>query len=95
MNARATGLFGSAATAIFPGVGPEFVIVAALVGMTSLFGAVVQAPVTGIVLVVEMTAVTSAVLPMILASAVALLIARLLRTAPVYTTLRERMLVSK
>ncbi|BBY31831.1 ClC family H(+)/Cl(-) exchange transporter [Mycolicibacterium sediminis] len=63
----------------------------AIVGMTALFGATVRAPLTGIVLVVEMTATTSVVVPMIAATAAAVLAAELLRSPPIYDSLRERM----
>lgn len=64
----------------------------ALVGMTALFAATVRAPVTGIVLIVEMTAITSLTVPMLAACACAVLTATLLRSAPIYDSLRERML---
>jgi CIC family chloride channel protein len=64
----------------------------AMVGMAALFGAVVRAPFTGIVIVVEMTAVTSVLVPMLAATAAAVLVATLAGSAPIYDSFRERML---
>ncbi|MBI1351723.1 MAG: H(+)/Cl(-) exchange transporter ClcA [Actinomycetales bacterium] len=64
----------------------------AIVGMSTFFAAVVRAPVTGVVLVVEMTATTSLIVPMILAAAVAVVTTTMLHAQPVYDSLRERLL---
>jgi CIC family chloride channel protein len=50
----------------------------------------VQAPITGIVLVIEMTAAFSTLLPMVAACFAAMAAVNLLRTAPIYDSLRER-----
>ena len=63
-----------------------------MVGMAAFFGAVVRAPFTGIVIVVEMTAVTSVLVPMLAATAAAVVVATLAGSAPIYDSLRERML---
>jgi CIC family chloride channel protein len=62
----------------------------AVVGMAAFFTGVVQAPVTGIVLVVEMTAGFTMLLPMIAACFAAMLVPNLLGGAPIYDSLRER-----
>jgi CIC family chloride channel protein len=62
----------------------------AVVGMAAFFTGMVQAPVTGIVLVIEMTASFTMLLPMIAACFAAMLIPNLLRVAPIYDSLRER-----
>ena len=51
-----------------------------------------RAPVTGIVLVTEMTANVTMLLPMLGACFVAMLVPMLLREAPIYESLRERTL---
>ena len=61
-----------------------------VVGMAAFFTGVVQAPVTGIVLVIEMTAAFTTLLPMIGACFAAMLVANLLHSAPIYESLRER-----
>ena len=63
----------------------------ALVGMSTFFAAVVRAPVTGVVLIMEMTMTTSLVVPMAIAAAVATWTATMLRGEPIYDTLRARM----
>jgi CIC family chloride channel protein len=62
----------------------------AVVGMAAFFTGVVQAPVTGIVLVIEMTAGITMLLPMIAACFAAMLVPNLLHGAPIYDSLRER-----
>ena len=62
-----------------------------VVGMAAFFTAVVPAPVTGIVLVIEMTGGFTQLLPMLGSCFTAMLVPALLRNAPIYDTLRERM----
>ena len=82
-------LYGALCQAAFPGLGiePEAF---AVVGMAALFTGIVQAPVTGIVLVTEMTAAFTTLLPMLAACFAAIVTANLLRTLPIYDALRER-----
>jgi len=63
----------------------------AVVGMSTFFAAVVRAPITGVVLIMEMTAQTALVVPMVVAAAVAVIVATLLKGPPVYDILRTRM----
>jgi CIC family chloride channel protein len=63
----------------------------AVVGMAAFFTGVVQAPVTGIVLVVEMTGSFTTFLPMLAACFVAMLVPNLLGSPPIYDSLGERM----
>jgi CIC family chloride channel protein len=60
----------------------------AVVGMAAFFTGVVQSPVTGIILVIEMTASFTMLLPMIAAGFAAMLIPNLLGRAPIYDSLR-------
>ena len=66
----------------------------AVVGMAALFTGVVRAPLTGIVLVIEMTASFPMLLPMLAACFMAMVVPSLLRDAPIYESLRERTLRS-
>jgi chloride channel protein, CIC family len=61
-----------------------------VVGMAAFFTGVVRAPLTGIVLVTEMTASVTLLLPMLAACFVAMLVPTLLQDAPIYDSLRER-----
>ncbi len=63
----------------------------AVVGMSTFFSAVVRAPITGVILIVEMTATTSLLVPMLIASATAVVTATLLHGPPVYDSLRQRL----
>ena len=62
----------------------------AVVGMAAFFTGVVQAPVKGIVLVIEMTAGFTMFLPMIAACFAAMLVPNLVGSAPIYDSLRRR-----
>jgi chloride channel protein, CIC family len=68
----------------------------ALVGMAAFFTGVVRAPLTGIVLVTEMTGNVTMLLPMMGGCFAAMLVTTLLRNPPIYDSLSERTLpVSK
>jgi CIC family chloride channel protein len=64
----------------------------AVVGMAAFFTGVVRAPLTGIVLVTEMTASVTMLLPMLGACFVAMLAPTLLGDPPLYDSLRENTL---
>ena len=51
----------------------------AVVGMSAFFTGVVRAPITGVVLIMEMTAQTTLVVPMVVAAAMAVIVATLLK----------------
>jgi CIC family chloride channel protein len=62
----------------------------AVVGMAALFSAIVRAPLTAIVLLLEMTAQYSLMLPLLAACFTAYALADLLRDRPIYEALLER-----
>jgi CIC family chloride channel protein len=66
-----------------------------VVGMAAFFTAVVRAPVTGIILVIEMTGIFTLLLPMLGACFAAMLVPTLLGDPPIYDSLRERTLRSQ
>ncbi len=84
-------LFHGVLEGIVPGMGSSAAPLA-IVGMAALFAAVVRAPFTGLVLIVEMTATTSLTVPLLAATFAATLATTLLRSPPIYDSLRERML---
>ena len=88
LGAQTGLLFGAACKLAFPDldIQPHAF---ALVGMAAFFTGVVRAPVTGIVLVTEMTANVTMLLPMLGACFAAMLVSALLRNAPIYESLRE------
>ena len=84
-------LFVGVVGAVWPGDVSFLAVPMALVGMASFFGATVRAPVTAVVLVMEMTATTSVGIAMIAATAAAVLVAEITKSPPIYDSLRERM----
>jgi CIC family chloride channel protein len=82
-------LFGMLCRLTFPELGVEPVAFA-VVGMAAFFTGVVRAPVTGIVLVIEMTASFPMLLPMVAACFTAMLVPTLLGDPPIYDSLRNR-----
>jgi chloride channel protein, CIC family len=91
LGAQSVLLFGSACRFVFPALAiqPQAF---ALVGMAAFFTGVVRAPVTGIVLVLEMTGNVTLLLPMLGACFVAMLLPMLLRNPAIYDSLREHTL---
>src|SRR5260370_28644521 len=83
--------FGQLCQLVFPDlhIQPEGF---AVVGMAAFFTGVVRAPLTGIVLVVEMTASVHMLLPLLSACFAAMLVPTLLHDAPIYESLRASLL---
>ncbi len=65
----------------------------AVVGMSAYFTAIVRAPLTGIVLIVEMTGNYRQMLPLLVACFCAYAVAELLKDVPIYEALLERDLI--
>jgi CIC family chloride channel protein len=84
-------LFVGCFAAVWPEDTSQLAVPMALVGMAAFFGATVRAPVTGMVVVTEMTATTATLVPMMAATAAAVLVANLVGSPPIYESLRERM----
>lgn len=92
-------LLGASSGALFAGVVNHFLphqdispVACAIVGMGALFSATVRAPLTGIVLTVEMTGRADLTLGLLGASLVAMVVAMLLQSEPIYDSLKRRML---
>jgi CIC family chloride channel protein len=84
-------VFAGGFNALWPGDARQLAIPMALVGMAAFFGATVRAPLTGMVVVTEMTATTETLVPMMAATAAAVFAAYAVGSAPIYDSLRERM----
>ncbi|MEZ0165872.1 chloride channel protein [Kineococcus sp. LSe6-4] len=82
-------LVGLVAARVAPGSAPEPAALA-LVGLAAFFTATVHAPVTGLVLATELTGSTDQLPPMLGACAVAMTVAVVLRSRPVYDLLTDR-----
>jgi CIC family chloride channel protein len=91
LRAQSGLLFGAACSHLLPAlyIQPEAF---AVVGTAAFFTGVVRSPLTGIVLVVEMTASVTMLLPMLGACFAAMLLPMLVRDAPIYDSLREHTL---
>jgi chloride channel protein, CIC family len=84
-------LFGEVLNYLLPGLGIT-PFACAVVGMATLFTACVRAPLTGVVLAVEMTGRGDLTLPLLGASLMAMVITMLLDSEPIYETLKRRMI---
>jgi chloride channel protein, CIC family len=91
LGALLGSLLGSSFESIFPALAIEPQAFA-VVGMAAFFTGVVRAPVTAIVLVIEMTAAFTTLLPMLVACFAAILVANLLNDPPIYDSLRSRLI---
>lgn len=91
LGATSGGLFASVVNH-FMGTPVLSVVACAIVGMGALFTACVRAPLTGIMLAVEMTGRADLTLGLLGASLMAMLVATLLQSEPIYESLKERML---
>lgn len=84
-------LCGSAVALLFPELSVQYGVFP-IVGMGALFAASVRAPVTGIVLVTEMTNNYALILPMMVTTLTATLVAQWLGGKPIYSQILERTL---
>lgn len=83
---------GQIAHASWPAVVPEPAVFA-VVGMAAYFTAIVRAPLTGIVLIVEMTGNYNQMLPLLVSCFCAYAVAEYLKDLPIYEALLERDLI--
>jgi chloride channel protein, CIC family len=91
LGAQSGWLFATVCNLVFPqlAVDPK---VLAVVGMAAFFTAVVRAPLTGIILIIEMTNGFTLLLPMLAACFAAMLLPTLIGNEPIYESLRRRLL---
>ena len=92
-------LLGASSGALFAGVVNYFLptahldpVACGIVGMAALFTACVRAPLTGIVLAVEMTGRADLTLGLLSASLAAMVMTMMLQSEPIYESLKRRML---
>ena len=74
------------------GVDQSYITAFVVTAMAGYFAAIVRAPVTGVVLITEMTGDFTTLLPLVLTSLIAYIVAEILGTKPIYTQLLERSL---
>ena len=74
------------------GLEQSYITAFVVTAMAGCFAAIVRAPVTGVVLITEMTGDFTTLLPLVLTSLIAYLVAEMLGSKPIYTQLLERSL---
>lgn len=84
------GIFGTAAVE-YMGMDPIYINNFIALAMAGYFAAIVRAPITGIVLIFEMTGSLSQMLSLSAVSIVAYIVATLLRSQPIYESLLDRL----
>jgi CIC family chloride channel protein len=94
LGASSGALFGEVLKHLMPTLGFSSVAFA-VVGMSALFSASVRAPLTGIVLAVEMTGRADLSLALLVGSLGAMVMATLLGSEPIYVSLKRRMLAQQ
>jgi chloride channel protein, CIC family len=94
LGACSGALFAGALNYFMPTLGLSPVAFA-VIGMAGLFTASVRAPLTGVVLSVEMTGRGDLTLGLLGASLAAMVVAMLLNSEPIYETLKRRMLAQE
>lgn len=72
------------------GLGQQYITGMVIIGMAGFFAAIVRAPVTGVILITEMTGDFTCLLPLVLVSLIAYLTAEMLGIEPIYTQLLHR-----
>jgi CIC family chloride channel protein len=91
LGASFGALFGQVMHHFYPGLGVS-PVACAVIGMATLFSACVRAPLTGIVLTVEMTGRGELTLGMLGGALAAIVVSMLLNSEPIYETLKRQML---
>lgn len=91
MGAIIGAIFGNLAVNYF-GFSPELFNNFIIIAMAGFFTAIVRAPITGILLLVEMTGSFTHLLSLTIVSLVAYVVADLLKSAPIYESLLENLI---
>lgn len=90
LGALLGAIFGQIAITYF-GIPQQYYINFLLLGMAGMFTGIVRAPVTGIILIAEMSGAPAQMLPLAVVVVTAYLTADLLKSKPIYETLLENM----
>ena len=93
LGAVAGNIFGL--LAVHMGIPEIYIMNFVVLAMAGHFSAIVKAPITGIILISEMTGSLAHLLPLAIVVIVAQLTSDLLKSAPIYETLLERLLEKK
>ncbi|MBE6051836.1 MAG: ClC family H(+)/Cl(-) exchange transporter [Clostridium sp.] len=85
------GIFGSISIT-YLGVSPEFFNNFLIISMAGFFTAIVRAPITGIILITEMTSSLNHLLSLTIVCIIAYIVADLFKSVPIYDSLLESLL---
>lgn len=85
------GIYGNIAISLF-GLDPEMINNFIIIAMAGYFAAIVRAPITGIVLIAEMTGSLAHLLSLGVVSIIAYFVAYKLKSSPIYDSLLDNML---
>lgn len=91
LGALSGGILGGSACALL-GLPEASMITFLLLGMVGMFSGIVRAPITGVILVAEMSGSLTQFLGLVVVSAVSALVANMLGSKPIYDELLENML---
>lgn len=91
LGALQGGIFAMTGVELF-GLDPVYINNFVLLAMAGFFTAIVRAPITGIILLFEMSGSVSQMLSLALVSVTAYIVATLLKSEPIYESLLERIL---
>ena len=94
LGALIGGIFSMTGTALF-GLDPVYMNNFVLLSMAGFFTAIVRAPITGIILLFEMSGSVSQMLSLAIVSVAAYITAHLLKSEPIYESLLGRILSGK
>lgn len=94
LGALAGGAFAMGVTGVF-GIDPVYINNFVLLAMAGFFTAIVRAPITGIILLFEMSGTVSQMLSLAIVSVAAYITATLLKSEPIYESLLNRMIEAK
>lgn len=85
------GALTGAASAQILGVPAEYLLIFVVAGMAGIFSSIVRAPLTGVVLVLEMTGSMNQLICLAICSAASMITSELLGSRPIYDSLLENM----
>lgn len=89
------GLVSYQVSALIMPHGPQAVAACAVAGMCAMFSGVVRAPLTGVILIGEMTGSYDLLLPLLITSFAAYAVAEAMRDVPIYEVLLQRFSASR
>lgn len=93
LGAYMGAIFGSVSISCL-GLGSEFYEEFVVIGMAGLFASIVRSPITGIILVYELTGNMNNILPLATVSLISYAVANLIGVNPIYETLLEKIIVT-